>query len=151
MIYIIFGGCIWESAEVNGKTSNKHYESLVRGWTKWEAKHEEGDRMTDVDYPHVEAFDKAVNPPALRKMLLGMLHPNPAKRLTIDQVAGNRWLKNVECCQLDSYDDPQGSQVIDASKQSSGFKLNKVVQHSHLPPPAHVGHRLVRLPGSTAM
>lgn len=150
MIYIVFGGCIWNSAEI-GKADNKHYESLVRGWTKWEAKHEEYDKMSDVDYPHVEAFDKAVNPPALRKMLLGMLHPNPAKRFTIDQVAGNRWLRNVECCQLDSYDDPQGSQVIDASKQNGSFKLNKVVQHNHLPPAHHVGHRLVRLPGSTAM
>ncbi len=147
MIYLVFGGAIWESAEA-GK---KHYDSLARGWEKWNAKHSPGDRMTDTDYPHVEAFDKRVSPPALRRMLLGMLNPDPRERLTVEQVAGNRWLRTmVECCQVDSFEDPKAGEIIDASKMW-GQRLVRVVQHNHLPPSNHVGHRFVRLPGSTAM
>ncbi|KFY16844.1 hypothetical protein V491_05211 [Pseudogymnoascus sp. VKM F-3775] len=94
-----------------------------------------------------------VNPPALRRMLIAMLHPDPAKRIKMADVARNRWLRNIECCQVDTYEDP--STVIDASKaSSSGYAGNnraRVVQHNHLPPTNHTGHRFVRLPGSTAM
>jgi protein-serine/threonine kinase len=147
MLHIIFGGALWPRAE----DGNKNYDSLVRGWEKWEAKHTEDERPTETDYPHVSAFDQMVNPPALRRILIGMLHPNPAKRSTIEEVANNRWLKNVECCQVDSYDDP--TKTIDASKSKSCFKSSstKVVSHNHLPPTTHRGHHLIRLPGSTDM
>ncbi|OBT65444.1 HAL protein kinase [Pseudogymnoascus sp. 23342-1-I1] len=149
MLHIIFGGALWPRAE----RGNRHYDSLVRGWEKWEAKHPPGATITELDYPHVVAFDQMVNPPALRRMLIAMLHPDPAKRIKMADVARNRWLRNIECCQVDTYEDP--STVIDASKaSSSGYAGNnraRVVQHNHLPPTNHTGHRFVRLPGSTAM
>lgn len=147
MLHIVFGGALWPRAEAG----NRNYDSLLQGWEKWEAKHPDGGQMAEMDYPHVYAFDQMVNPPALRRMLIAMLNPNPAKRVSIAEVAKNRWLKNVECCQVDTYDDP--STVIDASKHKSCFSgtKNKVVQHNHLPPTHHTGHRFVRLPGSTAM
>lgn len=148
MLHVIFGGALWQRAEVG---QNKYYDSLVRGWAKWESNHPAGATISETDYPYVSAFDQMVNPPALRRVLIGMLHPDPLKRCSIEDVASNRWLRNVECCQVDSYDDP--SKLIDASKKKSCLKsaAPKVVHHNHLPPTVHRGHHLIRLPGSTDM
>ena len=142
MIYLIFGGAIWARAA----PGNEHYDSLVRGWEKWHEKHPEPDAViADDDYPHQKAFDMMVSPPALRRLLLQMLHPDPAKRISINEVINNRWMKNVECCQPESYDDP--SQVIDATKSKSTWNGHKkIFCHSHLPPKSQ-GASLGKMPG----
>lgn len=138
-------GVLWNEASAG---SSPQYDELVKGWEKWTAKHDPGAVITEVDYPHVKFFDTFINPPALRRLLLTMLHPDPAKRVFISQVANNRWLKNIECCQPDS-NEPCS---IDISKSRTSLKgLVKVVHHNHLPPKHHFGHKVVRLPGSTAM
>jgi serine/threonine protein kinase len=143
-------GQLWDKAEPG---SSKTYDDLIRGWDRWNAKHchdTHSDIIDSDDYPHVSFFNKFINPPALRRLLVNMLNPDPAKRTTMADVANNRWFKNVECCQIDGYDDP--SVVIDASKASScSNRMTKVVLHNHLPPVKHHGHALVRLPGSTEM
>ncbi|TGO83225.1 hypothetical protein BPOR_0680g00010 [Botrytis porri] len=147
MLCMTANGCLWERAKPN---TSPHYDELVRGWNKWNGKHNDCS-ITDSDYPHVSFFDKHINPPALRRILLTMLNPDPKQRATISDVAKNRWMKNVECCQIDSYDEP--TTIIDASKCSGlgNRNMNRVVNHNHLPPKEHHGHRLVRLPGSTDM
>jgi protein-serine/threonine kinase len=147
MLCMCAGGSLWNEA----KAGNPAYDQLVGGWAKWNAKHSGADSpgITESDYPHVNFFDTCINPPALRRVLLTMLNPDPHRRVTMAEVANNRWLKNVECCQIDSYDDP--TTVIDASKANTSRKTTKVVHHNHLPPTMHLGHRLVRLPGSTDM
>lgn len=149
MLCMTANGCLWEKARPN---TSPLYDELIRGWDKWNTKHDDcTHNITDSDYPHVSFFDKHINPPALRRILLTMLNPNPNQRATIADIMKNRWMKNVECCQIDSYDEP--TTVIDASKSvgvgSRG--LNRVVGHNHLPPKEHHGHKLVRLPGSTDM
>ncbi|KAI9046957.1 hypothetical protein LZ554_009032 [Drepanopeziza brunnea f. sp. 'monogermtubi'] len=148
MLCMSANGVLWNEAKPG---SSPLYDDLVRGWAKWNAKHtEEALTITESDYPYVTFFDQHVNPPALRRILLIMLNPDPAKRATISSVAKNRWMKNVECCQVESYDDP--CTTIDASRARVGMKsIAKVVQHNHLPPTNHIGHRFVRLPGSTDM
>ena len=149
MLCMCAGGCLWEKAEAG---SSPLYDDLVKGWVKWNAKHshESNCSITESDYPHVSFFDKHINPPALRRLLLVMLNPDPAKRVTMAEVANNRWIKTVECCQVDSYEDP--TEIIDASKASTcNRKKSKVVLHNHLAPVKHHGHHLVRLPGSTDM
>ncbi|KAK2045774.1 kinase-like protein [Colletotrichum somersetense] len=144
MIYLTFGGNIWKRADV----SHEGYRLLVKGWEKWEAKHPEPDaRMTETDYPHYPAFDLMVSPPALRRVLLMMLHPNPAKRASISDIANHRWVKNIECCQLESYDDP--ANLIDATKKGSAqLNTKRVFCHNHLPLESH-GHSLGKMPGQT--
>lgn len=145
MIYMIFGGAIWSRAE----RGNLHYDKLVAGWAKWNKKHDSPDAcITETDYPVCQALDVGVNPPALRRVLLQMLNPNPKKRITINEVLNNRWVKNIECCQLESYDDP--SQMIDATKKDycngkNGSK--KIFCHSHLPLKSHGSHSLGKMPG----
>lgn len=142
MIYLTFGGAIWTRAEAG----HAHYDRLVRGWDKWYAKHPDSDAsISDSDYPHFMPFDIGVNPPALRRLLLQMLNPCPEKRISMAQVANNRWLKNVECCQLESYDDPALN--IDATKMDTsrnGYK--RIFCHSHLPAKSQ-GTSLGKMPG----
>ncbi|KAI6780578.1 Serine/threonine-protein kinase-like protein [Emericellopsis cladophorae] len=140
LIYLTFGGAIWEKAA----PGYGQYDDLVKGWQKWESKHEPGATMTDTDYPHQKAFDIGITPPALRRLLLRMLHPDPAKRININDVISNRWMKGVECCQVESYDDP--CLLIDATKASSWNGSKKVFCHSHLPPKSQ-GHSLGKMPG----
>ena len=145
MIYLTFGGAIWSRAE----RGNLHYDKLVKGWQKWDDKHPECDAcITDTDYPTCLALDVGVNPPALRRLLLQMLHPNPNKRISVDEVLNNRWMKNVECCQMESYDDP--AQMIDATKKDPYSKNGnkKIFCHNHLPLKSMGSHSLGKMPGT---
>ncbi|RFU28052.1 hypothetical protein B7463_g8290, partial [Scytalidium lignicola] len=150
MLCMCASGCLWEKAEPG---TSRLYDDLVRGWEKWNKKHAESPEVgiSEVDYPNVSFFDNHINPPALRRLLLTMLNPDPKRRATIAEVVKNRWMKNIECCQIDSYDDPTCK--IDVTKLKTFSKnLTKVVQHNHLPANTHhAGHKLVRLPGSTDM
>ncbi|XP_044721892.1 kinase [Hirsutella rhossiliensis] len=144
MIYLTFGGAIWSRAE----PGNLHYDKLVAGWAKWDKQHPECDAcITDTDYPKCLALDVGVNPPALRRLLLQMLNPNPRRRIVIEDVLNNRWMKNVECCQVESYDDQ--AQMIDASKKDFCSKpgARKIFCHNHLPPKSSGSHSLGKMPG----
>jgi protein-serine/threonine kinase len=130
MIYLIFGTSLWAKADEN----NVYYKVLVNEWDKWNTKLASSeDVIPDMDYPNVSIFGKLVNPPALRRVLLHMLNPHPARRLRIDEVINNCWVKNIECCQLESYKDL--AKVVDTSKKSC-VKLDseKGFCHNHLPP-----------------
>lgn len=143
MLCMTANGVLWPEAKPG---SSPPYDDLLGGWTKWNARHSDisSPSITEADYPHVSFFDQFINPPALRRLLLTMLNPDPARRVSMAAVASNRWMKNVECCQIDSYDDP--TVIIDASKSSTCLKnITKIVQHNHLPPPKHHGHHSFRL------
>lgn len=145
MIYLTFGGAIWSRAE----RGNLHYDKLVKGWQKWNDKHPECDAcITDTDYPACLALDVGVNPPALRRLLLQMLNPDPNKRIGVDEVLNNRWMKNVECCQVESYDDQ--AQTIDATKKDCCIKSGnkKIFCHNHLPIKSMGSHSLGKMPGT---
>ncbi|KAF5254043.1 hypothetical protein FANTH_1108 [Fusarium anthophilum] len=143
MIYLTFGGAIWSRA-VPGEL---HYDKLVKGWETWYGKHPEPDAtISDSDYPKCYALDVGMSPPALRRLVLQMLNPDPQKRISIEDVIHNRWLKNVECCQLESYDDP--ALLIDATKKDNTANGNKkIFCHNHLPPKGTGSHSLGKMPG----
>jgi protein-serine/threonine kinase len=145
MIYLIFGGAIWNRA-VRGEP---HFDSLVKGWETWEEKRaaaSDDSFVAEMDYPSMRSFDKRIQPPALRRLLVQMLHPDPNHRIPITEVINNRWMKNVECCQLESYDDPV---PIDASKKNSSLASSRRVYfHNHLPILAHGTHSLGKMPGA---
>ncbi|KAM7216647.1 Protein kinase-like domain containing protein [Rhypophila decipiens] len=153
MINLIFGAPLWARADAEAKTKpHVNYVALVKGWAKWDEKHAdlspEERVLTDGDYPKVKAFDVCVKPPALRRVLLQMLNPDPDKRISINEVLNNRWVKQIECCQLESYDDP--AKTIDASKKTclNRGNVRKVFCHNHLPLKDHNTHSLGKMPGS---
>ncbi|KAL2017602.1 hypothetical protein VTK56DRAFT_1922 [Thermocarpiscus australiensis] len=155
MVNLIFGGPLWHKAEVSAENASAQdtYASLVRGWEKWRESHADASDMviTDMDYPHVWVFDTFVKPPALRRVLLQMLNPDPEKRISIASVVNNRWVKNIECCQAESYDDPNPATMIDASKKPTQNRAGgkKIYCHNHLPPKEHNTHSLGKMPGSS--
>lgn len=145
MLHLIFGGALWNRAKVNDGQVN--YDKIVRGWEKFNAS---GTPLSESSYPYVDAFDKMIKSPALRRMLLGMLNPDATKRLKVGEVAKKGWMKGVECCQVDSYDEP--GVVIDAGKGSGYGTPTKVVKHNHLAPQFSTRHSLfVRSPGTSFM
>ncbi|RCI14079.1 hypothetical protein L249_8192 [Ophiocordyceps polyrhachis-furcata BCC 54312] len=141
MIYLTFGGAIWSRAE----GGQPHYDKLVHGWEAWNRRHpEEGAAITEDDYPKCLALDVGVNPPALRRLLLQMLNPDASRRIGMADVLSNRWMRNVECCQLESYDEQ--AQAIDATKKEfCGGK--KIFCHNHLPSKMATSHSLGKMPG----
>ena len=141
MIYMTFGGGIWSRAE----PGNLHYDKLVAGWDKWNKGHPACDAcITETDYPKCYALDFGVNPPALRRVLLQMLNPDPKKRIAIADVLNNRWVKNIECCQLESYEEQ--ASLIDATKKDC-YLGKKIFCHTHLPPKTMGSHSLGKMPG----
>ncbi|KAI0398667.1 kinase-like domain-containing protein [Xylaria palmicola] len=146
MIYLIFGANLWEKAEPGlSSASQKTYNILVSAWEKTDAKKAATPDAAKEPYPKVPAFEYFVKPLALRRLLMSMLHPDPKKRITMTDVVTNRWMKNVECCQLESYDDP--TKFIDASKKDCMKSGNgKIFCHNHLPPMS-TGHGLPPMPG----
>ncbi|KIH87556.1 serine/threonineeeee-protein kinase [Sporothrix brasiliensis 5110] len=110
--------------------------------------------LVEGSYPAVSALDICVNPPLLRRVLIQMLNPDPSRRPTIEQIANLRWIRAIECCQPESYEDPMAPAVttgnvrggIDASKRSTtNIGGQKVFCHNHLPPKTH-SHAIVRVP-----
>lgn len=146
MIYLIFGANIWEKAEwQNDAKTAGQYNKLVQAYEKYNARVAKNPEGTKDALPHLDAFDYCVKPLALRRLLLKMLNPDPKKRWTIAEVVGSRWFKTIECCQLESYDDPV--MFIDASKKNATISTaGKIYCHNHLPPVNH-GHGLPPMPG----
>jgi protein-serine/threonine kinase len=145
MMYLIFGGNLWEKAEVDANSKGSQYNALVRGWEGLDRARAETPDSHEKSYPQVLAFERCVKPLTLRKILLNMLHPDPEKRMTITQVANHRFTKAIECCQRESYDGP--SVLIDASKADCMKNVSNVqFCHNHLPPQNH-GGGLPPMPG----
>ena len=124
MVCLTFTAPLWDKA-TRGQV---HFDSLVNGWEQWNAEHPEGSQtISDSDYPYAPPFNR-VNPPALRKVLIRMLNPDPAKRLTISEIYNHRWMQKIDCCQPDGYEEKPAS--IDAVKTGTGIRIR---QHNHLP------------------
>ncbi|KAI0140512.1 kinase-like domain-containing protein [Xylariaceae sp. FL1272] len=147
MIYLLFGANLWEKAQP-GLTgdSQRFYNDINTQWDKIEAK-----KLADPEgpakdaYPKVMPFELFVKPVALRRLLLTMLHNDPHKRPTMNQVISGRWMKGVECCQPESYEDPV--KFIDASKKDCAKgSTGKIFCHNHLPSVA-TSHGLPPMPG----
>jgi len=151
MLHFIFGGAIWAKAQV-GDAGSANYSELVRGWERWNEKHRDTDGavISEADYPYVKPFDLMVKPPALRRVLLQMLNPNPDNRVTIAEVVNNRWVKNIECCQKADNEEPDpATTMIDAAKKASLMRGGqKLFCHNHAPPKKQFSsHSLGKMPG----
>ncbi|KAI1339276.1 kinase-like domain-containing protein [Xylariaceae sp. FL0016] len=145
-VNLFFGGNLWDEA----KKGQQWYDSLCAVWEKTEAK-KEAKKLENPDdlseppqYPNFKPFTMIELMP-LRRLLTKMLHPNPEKRITIKEVVTDRWMKNAECCQLESYEDP--AKYIDVSKKNClKGSMGKIYCHNHLPPQS-TGHSLPPMPG----
>lgn len=136
-ITMYFGGQPWKEAA----PTQPMYAKYTAAWDKFLQTHPDGE-IKDCEYPmNAGPLFSAIDKPALKLLILKMLNPNPEKRVKIQDVVGNRWLKTVDCCVSDEDEmlgckSPNGQPtVIDASKCSSVKKLAVKKVHHHQPPP----------------
>lgn len=146
MIYLLFSANLWERASTEpGTKGNQNYVQLVKSWEKYRAKREANPDLSSDILPRVPAIDFAVTSKPLKRLLLNMLNPDPAERISISDVVNSRWMRNVECCQLESYEDPV--MLIDATKKNcTKTSAGKIYCHNHLPLQSS-GHGLPPMPG----
>ena len=95
--------------------------------------------ITDTSYPvGVGKVFTKLEKPALKLLLLRMLHPIPEARLSIQDALNDKWLKGIECC-VDYEEDliaAKGKMGFDASKSCSKKKadmMSKKKMHHHCP------------------
>ncbi|KAI4594351.1 hypothetical protein KJ359_008375 [Pestalotiopsis sp. 9143b] len=147
MIYLMFSANLWEKASTDPSTKGvANYIALVQGWDRYNAKKAKNPDLSPDILPRNAALEYGCSQSKpLRRLLLNMLNPDPAKRLTITEIVNSRWMKNVECCQLESYEDPV--MLIDATKKNSTkTSAGKIYCHNHLPSQG-LGGGLPPMPG----
>jgi len=92
--------------------------------------------ITETEYPSCGKLFSALHKEALRRLLLRMLHPNPEKRATMQEVLADRWMKIVECCCPEPGDLVRCVTCIDAAGKGSGKLASKMIvqkMHHHIP------------------
>lgn len=133
IVYITmsFGGCPWQAA----KTEFEYYARFKKGWEQWLADHPDAELFDGPDgYPRCGKLFNMIEGPAIRHLILRMLHPIPDKRITIREVLNTSLIRNIDCCCPESYEDPKC--CSDGTKTSSvqGKLSPKKSPHHHIPP-----------------
>ncbi|KAI9812770.1 MAG: hypothetical protein M1827_004526 [Pycnora praestabilis] len=126
------GGSPWSIAE----RSQDNYQKFAVGWDTWLSWNPEGTINEGPDgMPNCGPIINRLESPAIKRLMLRMLHPNPVKRVSILDVVNDRWVKTIDCC---SIEDPTASvSVIDVTSKNSCKLASKgtvIKMHNHLPP-----------------
>ncbi|KAM5458216.1 hypothetical protein MaudCBS49596_000128 [Microsporum audouinii] len=130
-----FRGNLWPSAN----RENSNYSRFISGWEKFLASSPTG-IPSDEKFPSCGPAFKHIGNRNLKVLLLKMLHPDPSKRATIQDVLNDRFMKSVECCAPEAGkkgEEKQDSVNIDAAGKSSSKLASKMVVqkiHHHFPP-----------------
>ncbi|EPS37942.1 hypothetical protein H072_8493 [Dactylellina haptotyla CBS 200.50] len=125
-----YGGFPWAEAS----SSDRMYAAYRTSWDKWLNANPSGVINSDSTLPTARIFGD-MKPP-LKRLLYRMAHPDPEKRITIEQAVNDRWMNHVECCIPDSDYDGAPCQV-DCGQKNSCKLANKIgikKLHQHLPP-----------------
>ncbi|KAH9875509.1 hypothetical protein J1614_004245 [Plenodomus biglobosus] len=126
-----FGGCPWQAAKIEFE----YYARFKKGWDAFLEHHPDGTIFDGEDgHPRCGKLFSLIEPPAIKRLVLKMLHPLPAKRITIAAVLKSTCIRNIGCCCPETYDD-HPKVVFDASKASSvRSSAPKKYLHHHIPP-----------------
>lgn len=130
---MIHKGNPWPSADRNNPHEN--FAKFLKGWEKFCQTHPDG-RITSTDQlPHCGPVFTALTKPVLKSLILRMMHPDPVKRISIQEAVKDRWVKQIDCCCVENYD-AETVESIDASKPGSfkfAGKMTIKKSHHHLP------------------
>ncbi|KZF22982.1 kinase-like protein [Xylona heveae TC161] len=104
-----YSGSPWRAA----KTTEPYYQKFLSGWEAWLKTHPEGIITDDPNGGHPKCGPVFLNlpSPAIRRLLLRMMHPDPEKRISIHDALSDRWVKTIECCSPEACEDD----VVDAN------------------------------------
>ncbi len=130
-----FRGSPWPAAE---RTYPQH-DKFMRGWEVFMAQNPDGLITDDRCLPKCGELFASLDPIALRRLILRMMHPVPEKRISIADALNDRWVKAIECCGRDEDDGADANRTtIDATDRRSckrNAKCGFRKMHNHLPPP----------------
>lgn len=130
----------WQAAN----EQNPFYVKFKNGYDKWMKENPDG-TITESNYPScgpLFKFSDRLGGPAMKRLMLKMMNPNPDKRVSIHDVMLSNTVKSIECCTEESYEDGPGC-CVDASKgkalTTAGKKTKMQVKkkHNHIPPKEH--------------
>jgi protein-serine/threonine kinase len=129
---LFFGGTPWQAA----KAEDVSYAHFMAGWDQFMLKKPDG-IITETEYPSCGRVFSALPKAALRRLILKMLHPDPERRITIQDALSDRWVKRIECCCSDVKDVNKTIDSIDAADKGSAKVAGQMILHkvhNHLPP-----------------
>lgn len=130
-ITMTFGGCPWQAA----KSEFEYYARFKRGWQDWLRDHPDGDLFEGPDgFPKCGKLFNMIEGPAIRHLILKMLHPIPEKRITIREVLNTSLIRNVDCCSPESFEDPKCCTDGTKPNLAIGRSSPKKPLHHHIPP-----------------
>jgi protein-serine/threonine kinase len=134
-ITMTFGGCPWQAA----KSEFEYYARFKRGWQDWLKEHPDGELFEGPDgYPKCGKLFNMIEGPAMRHLILKMLHPIPEKRITIREVLNTSLIRNVDCCCSEGFEDPTCCSDGARPRSAYGKSSPKKPPHHHIPPkPEH--------------
>jgi protein-serine/threonine kinase len=125
-------GTPWSAAE----RKDPRYEKFAAGWDKFFAEHPDH-LVTEDAQPKVGQIISTLPSPGMRRLLLQMLHPDPEKRISIQQAVHDRWVKSIDCCCVDEELVKNAVKSIDAAGKKGCKMASKMVVrkcHNHFPP-----------------
>ncbi|EEH02860.1 serine/threonine-protein kinase MARK2 [Histoplasma capsulatum G186AR] len=122
----------WPAADV------KHfqYATFLDGWNRF-LKQDPDRVVTEDDYPNCGRLFRHIKYLGMRRLLLKMLNPDPAKRANIQEVMQDRFFKTIECCAPEPLDPSKVVTSIDVASSGSHKLASKMVvqkTHHHFPP-----------------
>ncbi|KAJ4991378.1 Serine/threonine-protein kinase HAL4/SAT4 [Stagonosporopsis vannaccii] len=138
-ITMTFGGCPWQAA----KSEFEYYARFKRGWQDWLRDHPDGQLFEGPDgYPRCGKLFNMIEGPAIRHLILKMLHPIPDKRITIREVLNTSVIRNVDCCCPESFEDPTCCSDDTRPVLTLGTTSPKKPLHHHVPPKSEQRSRI---------
>lgn len=104
-VTLIMEGNIWDAAV----PECKNYKAYTESWKRWleqypDGQIPEGRRLPDFIY-RAPDFAKKVGDPASMTLLVRMMNPDPAKRITAHEALESKTVTEFACCQQDGYSD----------------------------------------------
>ncbi|OAX79682.1 HAL protein kinase [Emergomyces africanus] len=113
------------------------YATFLNGWNRFLENNP--DRVvTEDDYPRCgPIFTMGIKHSGLKRLILKMLHPEPARRASIQEVVQDRYFKTIDCCAPEPIDPSKVVTSIDAASSGSHRLASRMVvqkTHHHFPP-----------------
>lgn len=128
---MIYRGNPWPAA--NRSHPHHHYARFLSGWDKFIDMYPNG-LITGSETPSCGPLFSNLQKPAIRHLLLRMMHPNPNKRITISEAVGDRLVKGIECCCLEEYREDARIDAKDKESWRAVWRMGVRKIHNHLPP-----------------
>jgi len=126
---LCIGGTPWECAS----TDIKNYNIFCGTWDQWLAKYPDGEIKKGRELPAFVATRQfqQLEDVAVKTLVMGMLHPDPAKRWSAKAAVESKTVSEFPCCQQEGYSDDIKTRQRKAS-------------HNHAPPKNAKGTRSLK-------